>query len=50
MFDAQENKRMIPANDFSFMAEHMPLGTAVVDNSLFISIFPMLGAMRYVLI
>ncbi len=44
---AQENKRMIPANYFSWMAEHMPLGTAVVDNSLFISIFPMLGAMIY---
>ncbi len=42
---AQENKRMIPANYSSWMAEHMPLGTAVVDNSLFISIFPMLGAM-----
>ncbi len=42
---AQENKRMIPANYSSCMAEHMPLGTAVVDNSLFISIFPMLGAM-----
>lgn len=35
---------MIPTNDFSFMAEHMPMGTAVVD-SLFISIFPMLRAM-----
>ncbi len=44
---AQENKRMIPANYFSWMAEYMSLGTAVVDNSLFISIFPMLGAMIY---